>query len=523
MQLRGKDTAKQAERRRSEEQVRLKSEAAHREREFKKQQRLEAGKQEPRGRKTSLKVIMGGLAGLLVVSTAVWLGFSGTLQSPSSSIATVTMQNGTQSPNSISSQAANDISTLEATPTLTLAIGSTYSRTADGMVMMYIPEGEFTMGSDEGTEDEMPEHQVYLDAFWIDQTEVTNSMYALCKTMKACKNPGTSVRSTEFNDHPVANVNWEDAQNYCLWAGARLPTEAEWEKAARGTDGRSSPEYEWVDGGECNRSCSDCLLSTAGEGALVAKIGNGSAFCGDFSHITIETTGNLFLSFNDCPSNTSCFNDNQGSLTVLVEVSSNRPTLPTVLSAETPTPAGNLVFDEGFDDGFARGFTSNVGEWAVVDDGTGNNVLEVNSNDWTNAFWGPSNLTDGVIEFRVKVLAKNNQSQTAGMFFRAHASSWTGYIVSYDAQYGSVGIKIQVNDSPWQPVEAVSGGGNIENANHDWVTLRVEAQGSIMKIYVNGKLMLSASDSRLKGGGMAIVTSPNTTAQFDDFKVWISE
>jgi formylglycine-generating enzyme required for sulfatase activity len=78
-------------------------------------------------------------------------------------------------------------------PTPKLGIGSTWIRPADGMEMVFVPEGEFTMGSDEGAEDEKPAHPVYLDAYWIDNTEVTNAMYARCVANNACKDRASSV------------------------------------------------------------------------------------------------------------------------------------------------------------------------------------------------------------------------------------------------------------------------------------------------------------------------------------------
>jgi formylglycine-generating enzyme required for sulfatase activity len=127
------------------------------------------------------------------------------------------------------------------TPLPTLGVGSTFIRSTDDAVMVYVPEGEFTMGSNEGGADEKPEHAVFLIEYWIDQTEVTNGMYEKCYKDGACRNPGTSQRASKYDDYPVASINWIDAKSYCSWAGARLPTEAQWEKAARGTDGRSYP------------------------------------------------------------------------------------------------------------------------------------------------------------------------------------------------------------------------------------------------------------------------------------------
>ncbi len=115
--------------------------------------------------------------------------------------------------------------------------------------MVYIPAGTFSMGSDDGETDEGPAHPVYLDSYWIDRTEVTNGMYALCVQAGACEPPtesGSYTRTTYFgNDlfsaYPVIFVDWSMAEAYCQWAGARLPTEAEWEKAARGENGLTYP------------------------------------------------------------------------------------------------------------------------------------------------------------------------------------------------------------------------------------------------------------------------------------------
>jgi eukaryotic-like serine/threonine-protein kinase len=137
-----------------------------------------------------------------------------------------------------------------------LGIGSSVVSPVDGMTLVYVPAGEFQMGSpaSDGTAgaDEKPIHTVYLDAYWIDQTEVTNAMYAKCVAARVCnppRNTSTSTRSdyygsSEFANYPVVYVYWPDAQAYCAWAGRKLPSEAEWEKAARGTDGRI---YPWGD------------------------------------------------------------------------------------------------------------------------------------------------------------------------------------------------------------------------------------------------------------------------------------
>ncbi len=121
----------------------------------------------------------------------------------------------------------------------------------DGMPQVYIPAGILHMGGYDvrAAPDEFPAHDVTLDAFRMDQLEVTNGMYSLCVHAGVCV-PPQSVESQrrfdyyenpEFKDYPVVYVTWGQAKTYCEWAGRSLPTEAQWERAARGDDLRTFP------------------------------------------------------------------------------------------------------------------------------------------------------------------------------------------------------------------------------------------------------------------------------------------
>jgi formylglycine-generating enzyme required for sulfatase activity len=124
--------------------------------------------------------------------------------------------------------------------------GSSWIRPADEMTMHLVPAGEYDMGSEYGELTEQPVHTVFIDAFYMDEHEVTNAMYALCEESGACEAPSEGPFSEEqFADHPVVYVTWQKASDYCEWAEARLPTEAEWEKAARG--GLEGASYPWGD------------------------------------------------------------------------------------------------------------------------------------------------------------------------------------------------------------------------------------------------------------------------------------
>ena len=184
-----------------------------------------------------------------------------------------------------------------------LSIGSYQVSPKDGMVLMYVPEGTFKMGWNDGKEDEKPEHEVYLDAFWIDQTEVTVGQYHQCVDAGVCGHPepavnpmndGSATRQSYYDnenyyDYPVIFVNWSQAKTYCEWAGRRLPTEAEWEKAARGTDGRL---YPWG-----NEEPNPSLLNYDGIIGDTTRVGSYPAGASPYG--ALDMAGNVWEWVND--------------------------------------------------------------------------------------------------------------------------------------------------------------------------------------------------------------------------------
>lgn len=211
-----------------------------------------------------------------------------------------------------------------------------------GVSMALVPAGDFTMGSNYGN-DTKPVDRISLDSFYIDKYEVTNELYKLCVNSRGCISPkriSSKTRSyyygyPEFDKFPVIYVDWNMARTYCEWRGARLPTEAEWEKAARGPGLRT---YPWGDQIDCDKAnYAGCI----GDTVEVDSYPNGKSFYGvfnmagnvsewvsslytsypyalDVNHENLDSVGNRVFrggSFNDVGSSVSAFYRNKISPT----------------------------------------------------------------------------------------------------------------------------------------------------------------------------------------------------------------
>lgn len=276
--------------------------------------------------------------------------------------------------------ATPDPQTEEPLPTDTvLIVTETRVNPVDGAMMVFIPEGEFLMGSDEDDffEDEMPAHLVYLDSYWVYQTEVTNQHFAEFiaasgyqttaeraggsvvvdadtggwregADWRAPHGLGSDLSGRE--DHPVVHVSWYDSVAYCDWAGGRLPTEAEWEKAARGTDGRN---YPWGDDPPTNTLAN---YSNKDGAVPVGSFPRGASPFG-----VLDMAGNVWEWVADL------FDENYYSIS----------------PHENPTGIGI----EEVDDFRGEVYVIRGGSW-----GAGTHYLAVTRREWNEPFWPTSDL-----------------------------------------------------------------------------------------------------------------------------------
>jgi eukaryotic-like serine/threonine-protein kinase len=216
-------------------------------------------------------------------------------------------------------------------PPASARLGDAWTRPSDGAAMIYVPGGAFEMGSDDAAlerarrlcveystdpaaaratcshsafEDEHPTHRVALDGFWIDRAEVTNGRYGRCVAAGACTPPADSGSYTRksyygdrlYDDYPVIWVTQQQAADYCAWSGGRLPTEAEWEYAARGPQGLAYPWGDSFDGTRLNYCDARCPAgpndSRVDDGyedtAPVGSFPAGASWCG-----ALDLAGNV--------------------------------------------------------------------------------------------------------------------------------------------------------------------------------------------------------------------------------------
>ncbi len=189
-----------------------------------------------------------------------------------------------------------DIAGVEVPPSHTYP-GDDVTHPGEDMIYRQLPSGSFMMGCNDGQgrpcdTDEKPYHSVVLSSYEIDRTETSQFAYALCVNADVCTPPlAASLDPIDRGNYPVVGVTWNQARAFCQWAGRRLPTEAEWERAARGQDGRTwpwgnqEPTCDRVNFGDCGRTLrhlSEVDSSGASPDGVVDMAGNAMEWVADW-------------------------------------------------------------------------------------------------------------------------------------------------------------------------------------------------------------------------------------------------
>jgi formylglycine-generating enzyme required for sulfatase activity len=247
----------------------------------------------PPHRRRNLWLIIGlSVGGLLIVTLIVWM-ISQVISPTTAPRATATPEPGPVS---------TEVSFTYLPPVAPTIAPAEIIDPKDKMVLVLIPAGEFQMGS---ADKASPPHIVYVDEYRIDKTEVSNAQYALCVAEGKCTEPAnkrSAFRDSyydipEYADFPVIFVGWEQAATYCAWADRHLPTEAQWEKAARGTDGRIYPWGNTFDGtllNYCDASCQNPWKDPRFEDGYIETAPIGEYARGASPYGVLDMAGNVF-------------------------------------------------------------------------------------------------------------------------------------------------------------------------------------------------------------------------------------
>lgn len=272
---------------------------------------------------------------------------------------------------------------------------------------------------------------------------------------------------------------------------------------------RTASTYDWVAGTNCAGTCIDCLMTAAPEGSLVVRIGDSQPYCAADGDIVAPGSGGIYLSFNDCPSETSCFIDNEGSLDFQLEVIQGEGA-----SSKKPQD-GPLLASENFEDGSVEiiGFSQDSGRWAVVDDRSqaDNKVFQVdNFYESGNAgfAFGESNWKDYRVDYRQKILSPDSDF---GIQVRLNPKG--AYIFDIMGLEGA--YTAYATQSEWVRFESKV----LKLKIDEWQDIQVIVFGDLFEVRIDGDLWFQQRDARYPAGDVMIFAFPGAFVQLDDLRI----
>ena len=190
--------------------------------------------------------------------------------------------------------------------------------------------------------------------------------------------------------------------------------------------------------------------------------------------------------------------------------------VPEPITTPTATPAGKILFEEDFEDGLADGVVIESGHWQVIEDDLGNRVFEVNNKGlsfWPRARFGSNAWEDYAVEYRVKLIEFDISTETgSGMAFLSFRED---YKVSLNPYWQKIYLSYETPESPWD--DFAYSDYNIQPGV--WYSMRIEANGTRLKVFLDGDLRIDVEDSRTSSGRASLHSGPNTVVQFDDIRV----
>jgi len=431
--------------------------------------------------------------------------------------------------------------------------GDTWVTPIDGMTMVYVPEGEFLMGSTDNGQfaesDEKPQNLIYLDSFWIDRTEITKAMYKICVEAKVCLKPEMRASNSkkefyetpELDDHPMIWVTSDDASTYCNWVGRRLPTEAEWEKAARGLDGRI---YPWGNNINCQyANYNNCIGDTTPVGkyrlgaspfGVLDLAGNVREWVADYYSADYylhqpyknpigPASGSHVLkggsySWDDVKNVRVASRDHSDGRQVYTGFRCAVSNEQKNIDIRT-IPLGEMIFEDYFENNTNLWLRGKTKDYEAYIENQKYHI--VGSNDEDNLwFWrsNQSNFDDFYLETQTRILEKSSISSDYGIYFRRSDDINYVFVINPDEQSYTLHIVNTKTDTRITKIDRHFS--PFINSGFRYNKIGILCNGESISFYINGQKIDTINDISSLSGDFGIFSGQDEHVIFNYIIVW---